>query len=88
MLSNLKGNVRVGTYLQNVPYFNFIEKFAKITDATNCVYPTLREAVANYVCQQHRGEVNPHNVDPLRMNIFSKKMRDVDRLPPTSDALH
>ena len=68
--------------------FQFIQKFAKITDATNCVYPTLREAVANYVSQLYRGEVNPHNVDHLRMYIFSHKMRDVDRLPPTSEILH
>ena len=32
--------------------------------------------------------INQHDVDHLRMDIFSHKMRGVDRLPPTSDALH
>ena len=82
-----KGKRSCWDILTKCTLFQFIEKFAKITDATNCVYPTLREAVANYVCQLYRGEVNPHNVVHLRMNIFSNKMRDVDRLPPTSDAL-
>ena len=68
--------------------FPFIQEFAKITDASYCVSPRLREAAANYVCQLYRGEVNQHNVDHLKMNIFSHKMRDVDRLPPTSDVLH
>ena len=61
--------------------FPFIQKFAKITDAPYCVSPSLRET--NYVCKLYRGEVNH-----LRMDIFSHKTRDVDRLPPTSDALH
>ena len=88
LLSNLKGKVRVGTYLQNVPYFNSFSNLQKITDAANCVYPSLREAVANYVCQLYRGEVNPYNFDHIRMDIFSHKMRDVVRLPPTIDAMH
>ena len=52
-----------------------------------CVTNSFK-AVANYVCKLYRGEVNPHNVDHLRMDFFSHKMKDVDRLPPTSDALH
>ena len=68
--------------------FPFIQEFAKITDARYCVSPSLREAVANCVCKLYRGEVNRHNVDHLSMDIFSHKMRDVDRLPPTTDALH
>ena len=83
-----KGKRSCWNILTKYALFQLIQKFAKITDATNCVYPTLREAVANYVCKLYRGEVNPYNVDHLRMNIFSHKMRDVDRLPPTIDALH
>ena len=41
----------------------FIQGFAIITDAPYCVSPSLPEAVANYVCQLYRGEVNQHNVD-------------------------
>ena len=47
----------------------FIQDFAKITDAPYCVSPSLRGAVANYVCKLYRGEVNHHNVDHLRMDI-------------------
>ena len=68
--------------------FVFIQEFAKITDAPYCVAPSFQEAVANYVCQLYRGEVIQHNVDHLRMDIFSHKMRDLGRLPPSSDALH
>ena len=68
--------------------FPFIQEFAKNHRCSNCVSPSLREAVANYVCKLYRGEVNHHDVDHLRMDIFSHKMRDVDRLLPTSDALH
>ena len=83
-----KGKRSCWKILTKCTLFQFIQEFAKITDATNCVYPSLREAVANYVCQLYRGEVNPHNLDNLRMDIFSHKLRDVVRLPPTSDALH
>ena len=68
--------------------FPFIQEFAKITDAPYCVSPSLREVVANYACKLYKGEVNEHNVDHLRMDIFNHKMRDVDRLHTTSDALH
>ena len=58
--------------------FSFIQEFAKITDAPYCVSPSLREAVANYVCKLYRGEANQHDVDHLRVDIFSQKMSDVD----------
>ena len=68
--------------------FQFVQDFAKITDAPYCVSPSLREDLTNHVCQLYRGEVNQHNVDHLRMDILSHKTRDVDRLPATSDSLH
>ena len=83
-----KGKRSCWNILTNCTLFPFIQEFAKIIDAPYCVSSSLREAVANYVCQLYRGEVNQHNVDHLRMDIFSHKTRDVDRLPPTSDALH
>ena len=82
------GKLSCWTILKKCNLFPFIQEFAKITDAPYCVTPSLHEAVANYVCKLHRGEVNQHNVDHLRMDIFSHKMRDVDRLTTTSDALH
>ena len=51
--------------------FPFIQDIAENTDAPYCESPSLREAVANYVCQLYRGEVNQHNVDHLRMDICS-----------------
>ena len=83
-----KGKRSCWNILTKFNLFPFIQEFAKITDAPYCVSPSLRAAVANYVCKLYRGEVNQHNVDRLRMGIFIHKMRDVDRLPPTSDALH
>ena len=86
--SKFKGKWSCWTILTKCNLFPFSQKFAKIIDAPYCVSPSLHEVVANYVCQLYRDEVNPHNVDHLRMDIFSHKTRDVDRLPPTSDALH
>ena len=83
-----KGKLSCWNILTKCILFQFIQEFAKITYATKCVYPRLREAVAIYICQLYKGEVNPHNVDHLKMDIFSHKMRDVDRLSPSSDALH
>ena len=73
--------------LQNAPYFHLFRNLQK-SQMPQFVSPSLRKAVANYVCKLYRGEFNPHNVDHLRMDIFSHKMRDVDRLSPISDALH
>ena len=81
-----KGKRSYCNILTKCTLFQFIQKFAKITDAKYCVSPRLREAVANNACQLYRGKVNMHNVDLLRMDIFSHKMTDVDRLLPTSDA--
>ena len=74
--------------MQPISIHSGIKIMQKNTDGPYCVSPSLRGAVANYVCKLYRGEVNQHNVDHLRMDIFSHKMRDVDRLPSTNDALH
>ena len=83
-----KGKRSCWNILTKCTLFPFIQEFAKITDAPYYASRTFHEVVANYVCKLYGGEVNRHNVDHLRMDIFSHKMRDVDRLPPTSDALH
>ena len=71
-----KGKRSCWNILTKCTLFQFIQEFAKITDAKYCVSPSLREVVANYVCQLHRGEFNLRNVDLLRMDIFSYKMTD------------
>ena len=48
---------------------------------------SLQESIASFVCQLYNSETHQNNVDHLRMDIFSHKTRDVDRIPPTSDAL-
>ena len=83
-----KGKGSCWNILTNCTIFPFIQDFAKITDAPYCVSPSFREGVDNYVCKLYRGEVNQHNGDYLRMDISSHKMRDIDILPPTSDALY
>ena len=83
-----KGKRSCWNMLTKCTLFQFIKEFAKTIDARYCVSPSLREAVANYAWQLYRGEVNLHNVDLLRMDIFSHKMTGVDKLLPTSDALH
>ena len=74
--SKFKGKRSCWNILTQCTLFQFIQEFAKITDAKYCVSPSLREVVANYVCQLHRGEFNLRNIDLLRMDIFSHKMTD------------
>ena len=83
-----KGKRSCWNILTQCTLFKLIQEFAKITDAKYCVSPSLRQAVANYVCQLYRGEFNLRNVDLLRMDIFSHKMTDADRPLPRSDAFY
>ena len=62
------------------------EEFATIVDTPFQTSPRLKEV--NFVCRLYSSESNEENgVDLLRMRLFSQKMRDVERIPPTMDAL-
>ena len=91
LLSNLQENVFVGTHLQNAPYVYSFRNLQK-SQMLHVVYPgvfvtllPITSTSANCTCI---GKVNQHNVDHLRMDIFTQNMRDVKKRPPTSDALH
>ena len=67
---------------------NIINKFAAITESPFHMSPGLKEAVDEFVCRLYWNEQVPDNdVDFVRMCLFSQKTRDVERIPPTSDAL-
>lgn len=64
------------------------EEFATIVDTPFQTSPRLKEVAINFVCRLYSSESNEENgVDLLRMRLFSQKMRDVERIPPTMDAL-
>jgi len=67
---------------------SLMAEFAAIVDTPFQISPRLKEVARNFVCRLYLNELNEDNdVDLLRMRVFSQKTRDVERIPPTSDAL-
>jgi hypothetical protein len=66
-----------------------MEDFATVIDAPFQTSPRLKEVAAKFVCRLYSNDSNDDNdVDLVRMKVFSQKTRDVERIPPTSDALY
>lgn len=81
-----KGKRSCCTLMQKVP--SLMEEFATIVDDPFEITPRLKEVATNFVCRLYTKESNEDNdVDLVRMRLFSQKTRDVERIPPTSDAL-
>ena len=67
---------------------SLMEQFASVVDTPFQTSPRLREVATNFVCRLYSNESNEDSdVDLVRMRLFSQKTRDVERIPPTSDAL-
>ena len=62
--------------------------FASIADNPFNISPELKDIAFRFVCNLYLKE-SPENgdVDQTRMRVFSHRTRDVERIPPTSDAL-
>ncbi|PIK36416.1 hypothetical protein BSL78_26761 [Apostichopus japonicus] len=72
--------------MQEVP--TLMEEFATIVDTQFQTSPKLKEVTRNFVCRLYSKESNEESdVDLVRMRLFSQKTRDVERIPPTIDAL-
>lgn len=72
--------------MHDVPHLT--EEFATIIETPFQTSPRLKEVAVNFVCRLYSSESNEENdVDLLRMRLFSQKTRDVERIPPTMDAL-
>ena len=72
--------------MRKVP--SLMEEFATLADTPFQASPSLKEAATHFVCKLYTNDSNEGNdVDSLRMMLFSQKTRDVERIPPTSDAL-
>jgi len=68
---------------------SLMEEFATVVDAPFQTSPRLKEVAAKFVCRLYSNDSNDNNdVDLVRMKVFSQKTRDVERIPPTSDALY
>lgn len=81
-----KGKRFCCTLMHEVPFL--LEQFATIVDTPFQTSPRLKEVATNFVCRLYSNESNEVNdVDVVRMRLFSQKTRDVERIPPTSDAL-
>ena len=65
-----------------------MEEFATVVDTPFQTSPRLKEVAAKFVCRLYSNDSNDDiDVDLVRMKVFSQKTRDVERIPPTTDAL-
>src|SRR5688572_33491272 len=65
-----------------------MEEFATVIDTPFQTSPRLKEVAAKFVCRLYSNDSNDDiDVDLVRMKVFSQKTRDVERIPPTTDAL-
>ena len=72
--------------MHEIPFL--MEEFATIVDTPFQTSPRLKKVATHFVCRLYSNESNENNdVDLVRMRVFSQKTRDVERIPPTSDAL-
>jgi len=65
---------------------SLMEEFATVVDTPFQTSPRLTKVAANFVCRLYPNDPN-NDVDLVRMKLFSQKTRDVERIPPTKDAL-
>lgn len=81
-----KGKRSCCALMTKVP--SLMEEFATIVNTPFQASPRLKEVAINFVCKLYSSESNEDNdVDLVRMRLFSQKTRDVERIPPTKDAL-
>jgi hypothetical protein len=67
---------------------HLMQHFASVAETPFQTSRSLMETVNEFVCKLYSSSDVPENdVNKLRMRIFSQKTRDVERLPPTMDAL-
>src|SRR5688572_33000744 len=65
-----------------------MEEFATVIDTPFQTSPRLKEVAAKFVCRLYSNDSNDDiDVDLVRVKVFSQKTRDVERIPPTTDAL-
>ena len=79
-----KGKRSCCAIMHEVPWL--MEQFATIADTPYQISTRLKEAATNFVCKLYTNEVGD-DIDLVRLRLFSEKTRDVERIPPTSDAL-
>ena len=66
-----------------------MEQFFTFVDIPFQVSSRLKEVSTSFVCRLYSNESNKENdVDLVRIKLFSLKTRDVERIPPTLDALN
>ena len=63
-----------------------IGEFATVVDTPFQTSPKMIEVALDFVCRLYCNESN-NDVALVRMKLFSQKTRDVERIPPTRDAL-
>ena len=66
---------------------SLMEQFATVVDSPFQTSPRLKEVASNFVCRLYSNDEPDNDVDLIRMKLFSQKTRDVERIPPTKDAL-
>ena len=65
---------------------SIMEEFAIAANTPFHISPKLNDAVMRFVCILY-SNADENNVNLVRMRMFCQKTRDIERIPPTSDAL-
>lgn len=68
---------------------SLLSEFATITSTPFHISPELKKVVHYFVCKLYSDELitDDTNLDLVRMRVFCHRTQDVERIPPTSDAL-
>ena len=65
-----------------------MEEFAAVIETPFQISTRLKEVAWNFVCRLYSNDTDDDSdVDLVRMKVFSQKSRDMERIPPMSDAL-
>ena len=68
---------------------SLMEEFATVVETQFQISSRLIAVATNFGCTLYSNESNDDNdVDLVRLRVFSQETRDVERIPPTSDALY
>jgi hypothetical protein len=78
-----KGKRYCCNVINKVP--SLMEEFATVVDNPFHTSVRLKEVASNFVCFLYSSELG-YDIDHVRLQLFSQKTRDVERIPPTRDA--
>ena len=64
----------------------FVEGFASIMQHPLVALSVVTDTAKAFICRLYQGDAKGTDLDLVRMNTFCHKTRDIERIPPTSNA--